>query len=86
MWQARSRTFSGSHLGYHRREAWVPIEFEPSTRTISKAPYRMAPIEMRELKKQLEELTEKGVIRPSVASECVSPLRQEDGRTLKAMH
>ncbi|XP_063949873.1 uncharacterized protein LOC135152720, partial [Daucus carota subsp. sativus] len=34
---------------------------------ISKAPYRMAPVEMKELAKQLQELLEKGVIRPSVS-------------------
>ena len=43
------------------------IELEPGTRPISKAPYRMAPVEMLELKKQLEELAEKGFIRPSVS-------------------
>ena len=41
------------------------IELEPSTRPISKAPYRMAPVEMLELKKQLEEFAEKGFIHPS---------------------
>lgn len=34
---------------------------------MSKAPYRMAPIEMKELAKQLQELLDKGVIRPSVS-------------------
>nr|AAD37020.1 putative retroelement pol polyprotein [Arabidopsis thaliana] len=41
------------------------IELEPGTTPISKAPYRMAPAEMAELKKQLEELLAKGFIRPS---------------------
>ncbi|KAG7594042.1 Zinc finger CCHC-type [Arabidopsis thaliana x Arabidopsis arenosa] len=41
------------------------IELEPGTTPISKAPYRMAPAEMAELKKQLEELLDKGFIRPS---------------------
>ncbi|XP_010484717.1 PREDICTED: uncharacterized protein LOC104762991 [Camelina sativa] len=41
------------------------IELEPRTTPISKAPYRMAPAKMAELKKQLEELFEKGFIRPS---------------------
>ncbi|KAE9623954.1 hypothetical protein GP644_23620, partial [Parasedimentitalea maritima] len=40
------------------------IDLEPGTRPISKAPYRMAPVEMLELKRQLEELAEKGFIRP----------------------
>ena len=43
------------------------IELEPGTRPISKAPYRIAPVEMLELKRQLEELAEKGFIRPSVS-------------------
>ena len=43
------------------------IELELGTRPISKAPYRMTPVEMLELKKQLEELAEKGFIRPSVS-------------------
>nr|GFD39664.1 transposon Ty3-I Gag-Pol polyprotein [Tanacetum cinerariifolium] len=34
---------------------------------ISKAPYRMAPIELKELKDQLQELLERGFIRPSVS-------------------
>ena len=35
---------------------------------ISKAPYRMAPMELKELKIQLQELLDKGFIRPSVLS------------------
>ena len=34
---------------------------------ISKAPYRMAPLELKELKIQLQELLDKGFIRPSVS-------------------
>nr|GFD02972.1 RNA-directed DNA polymerase [Tanacetum cinerariifolium] len=34
---------------------------------ISKAPYRMAPIELKGLKDQLQELLERGFIRPSVS-------------------
>lgn len=41
------------------------IELEPGTAPVSRAPYRLAPAEMAELKKQLEELVEKGFIRPS---------------------
>nr|GFB86367.1 putative reverse transcriptase domain-containing protein [Tanacetum cinerariifolium] len=33
---------------------------------ISKAPYRMEPIELKELKEQLQEMLENGFIRPSV--------------------
>ncbi|XP_048630698.1 uncharacterized protein LOC106448247 [Brassica napus] len=37
------------------------------TAPLSKSPYRMAPAEMAELKKQLEELLDKGFIRPSIS-------------------
>jgi RNase H-like domain found in reverse transcriptase/Reverse transcriptase (RNA-dependent DNA polymerase)/Retroviral aspartyl protease/Integrase zinc binding domain/Retrotransposon gag protein len=47
------------------REVEFTIELEPGTGPISRAPYRMAPSELVELKKQLEELLEKGFIRPS---------------------
>ncbi|CAA7046066.1 unnamed protein product, partial [Microthlaspi erraticum] len=41
------------------------IELEPGTASVSRAPYRLAPSEMAELKKQLEDLTDKGFVRPS---------------------
>nr|GFC94266.1 putative reverse transcriptase domain, aspartic peptidase domain protein [Tanacetum cinerariifolium] len=43
------------------------IELIPGTEPISKAPYRMAPIELKELKDQLQELLERGFIHPSVS-------------------
>ncbi|KAF8072332.1 hypothetical protein N665_1126s0002 [Sinapis alba] len=43
------------------------ISLELGTAPLSKSPYRMAPAEMTELKKQLEELLDKGFIRPSVS-------------------
>ncbi|KAL8105920.1 hypothetical protein AgCh_029652 [Apium graveolens] len=49
------------------REIEFAIDLAPRTEPISKAPYRMAPVEMKELAKQLQELLEKGVIRPSVS-------------------
>ncbi|XP_019157589.1 PREDICTED: uncharacterized protein LOC109154205 [Ipomoea nil] len=39
----------------------------PGTAPISKAPYRLAPPEMQELKAQLQELLDKGYIRPSTS-------------------
>ncbi|XP_013639197.1 PREDICTED: uncharacterized protein LOC106344344 [Brassica oleracea var. oleracea] len=41
------------------------INLEPGAKPIAKAPYRMAPAELAELKNQLEDLMEKGFIRPS---------------------
>jgi hypothetical protein len=43
------------------------IELQPGTAPISKRPYRMPPVELEELKKQLQELLDKGFIRPSTS-------------------
>ncbi|KAL4017118.1 hypothetical protein IC575_024792 [Cucumis melo] len=49
------------------REIDFAIELEPDTAPISRAPYRMASAELKELKVQLQELLDKGFIRPSVS-------------------
>ncbi|TYK06288.1 gag protease polyprotein [Cucumis melo var. makuwa] len=49
------------------REVEFAIELEPGTVPISRAPYRMALAELKELKVQLQELLNKGFIRPSVS-------------------
>nr|GFB75215.1 putative reverse transcriptase domain-containing protein [Tanacetum cinerariifolium] len=49
------------------REVEFNIERIPGAEPISKTPYRMAPIELKELKDQLQELLERGFIRPSVS-------------------
>ena len=49
------------------REIEFAIELVPGTTPISKAPYRMAPAELAELKKQLQQLLDKGLIQPSVS-------------------
>nr|GEV50974.1 putative reverse transcriptase domain-containing protein [Tanacetum cinerariifolium] len=49
------------------REVEFNIELIPGIEPISKAPYRMAPVELKELKDQLQELLERGFIRPSVS-------------------
>ncbi|WMV58455.1 hypothetical protein MTR67_051840, partial [Solanum verrucosum] len=43
------------------------IDLEPSTRPISIPPYCMAPTEFREIKAQIQELLDKGFIRPSAS-------------------
>ena len=43
------------------------IDLFPGTAPISKASYRMAPIELKELKELLEELLDKGFISPSAS-------------------
>ena len=40
------------------------IELAPGTEPISRAPYRMAPVELKELKVQIEEMVNKGFVRP----------------------
>nr|GFD35894.1 putative reverse transcriptase domain-containing protein [Tanacetum cinerariifolium] len=49
------------------REVEFNIELISGSEPISKAPYCMAPIELKELKDQLQELLERGFIRPSVS-------------------
>jgi hypothetical protein len=49
------------------RDIEFAIELQPRTAPISKRPYRMPPAELVELKKQLQELLDKGFIRPSTS-------------------
>jgi hypothetical protein len=49
------------------REIEFTIDLLPGKRPISKAPYRMAPLELRKLKEQMQELLDRGFIRPSVS-------------------
>ena len=49
------------------REVDLSIEIVRGTTPMSKAPYRMPPTELKELKSQLQELMDKGFIRPSVS-------------------
>jgi hypothetical protein len=43
------------------------IELQPDTAPIAKAPYKMSPVEMKELKIQLQGLLDKGYIHPSTS-------------------
>ena len=43
------------------------IELHPGTSPISMTPHRMAPVELQELRVQLQELLNKGFIRPSTS-------------------
>jgi hypothetical protein len=49
------------------RDIEFAVELQPGTTPISKRPYRMPPAELAELKKQLQELLDKGFIRPSTS-------------------
>ncbi|MCI58250.1 RNA-directed DNA polymerase (Reverse transcriptase), partial [Trifolium medium] len=50
-----------------KREVEFTIDLVRGTGPISMAPYRMSALELKELKKQLEELLEKKFIWPSVS-------------------
>ena len=50
-----------------QREIEFAIDVVPSATPASITQYRMAPLELKELKLQLQELLEKGFIRPSVS-------------------
>ncbi|XP_073121686.1 uncharacterized protein [Henckelia pumila] len=49
------------------REVDFGIELVSGTTPISRTPYRMAPLEMRELQRQLQDPLDKGYIRPIVS-------------------
>ena len=62
------------------RDVEFSIELEPSTAPISWRPYCMTPKELVEMKKQLEELLEKGFIRPSSSPwGCLAIFVKKDG-------
>ena len=48
-------------------EVDLSIEITPGTTSIPRAPYKMAPYELKELRLQLQELLDKGFIRPNVS-------------------
>ena len=55
-----------SGLPPHRDVDFV-IKLRPGTSLISMTPHRMAPTELQELKIQLQELLDRGFIRPSIS-------------------
>nr|GEW20490.1 hypothetical protein [Tanacetum cinerariifolium] len=50
------------------RQVEFEIELVPGAAPVARAPYRLAPSEMKELAKKLQELSDKGFIRPSSSS------------------
>ena len=50
-----------------KRQMDFTIDLLPGAIPISEVPYRMAPAELRELKEQLQDLLDKGFIRPNVS-------------------
>ena len=67
-----------------RRVVDFGIELHPSTSTISMTSHRMAPVELQELRVQLQELLDKGFIRPST-SQWGAPVlfTKKKGKTLR---
>ena len=60
------------------------IELHPGTLTISMTPHRMALVELQELRVQLQELLDKGLIRPSTSPWGASVLvAKKRGKTLR---
>jgi hypothetical protein len=51
----------------HKRVIEFKIELQPGTTPIAKAPYKMSPVELKELKIQQQGLLDKGYIRPSTS-------------------
>lgn len=60
--------FLRKSLIYLQFESEFTIDLLSRSGLVLLAPYRMAPLELNELKKQLEKSLEKGFIRPSVLS------------------
>jgi hypothetical protein len=66
------------YLGCHlKRAIEFKIELQPSTAPIAKAPYKMSPVEMKELKIQLQGLLDKGYIHQTTSPYGCSALFME---------
>ena len=65
------------------REIEFCIDVISDTTPICMPPYRMAPAELKELKEQLQELLDKGFIRPSTST---SPVCEEKGWCTSTVH
>ncbi|GKB37079.1 putative reverse transcriptase domain-containing protein, partial [Tanacetum coccineum] len=60
------KVFSEDLLGIPpARQVEFQIDLVPSVAPVARVPYRLAPSKMKELAEQLQELSEKGFIRPS---------------------
>jgi hypothetical protein len=60
------------------------IELQPGTTPVAKPPYKMLPVEMKELKIQLQGLLDKGYIRPSTSPwGCLALFVEKKGKELR---
>nr|GFD16715.1 putative reverse transcriptase domain-containing protein [Tanacetum cinerariifolium] len=66
------------------RQVVFQIDLIPGAAPVARAPYRLAPPEMKELSEQLKELYDKGFIRPSSSPwelrSCLSRKRTDHSR------
>ncbi|GJW07000.1 putative reverse transcriptase domain-containing protein [Tanacetum coccineum] len=60
-----SNRLAGPPLFPPTRQVEFQIDLVPGAAPVARAPYRLAPSEMKELSEQLQELSDKGFIRPS---------------------
>jgi hypothetical protein len=69
------------HGMFSERELEFTIDLKPGTQPIERVPYRMSTLKLQELKMQLKELLDLGLIRPSVSSwgAPVIFIRKKDG-------
>ena len=66
------------------RDVDFGIELHPGTLPISMTPHRVAPVELQEIRVQLQELLDKGFIRPSTSPWGASVLvAKKRGKTLR---
>nr|GEW01776.1 retrotransposable element Tf2 [Tanacetum cinerariifolium] len=67
--KAQAKVYAVGKAGANPDNNVVTVEFRidliPGAAPVARAPFRLAPSEMKELAEQLQELTEKGFIRPS---------------------
>ena len=67
-----------------QRDVDFGIELHPGTSTISMTPHRMAPVELQELRVQLQGLLDKGFMKPSTSPWGASVLvAKKRGKTLR---
>ena len=71
-----------------KRDIDVSINLMPGVAPVSKAPYRMSTLELKELQLQLEQLLKKRYIHRSecVTLGCPGPVHEEEGRHVEAVH
>nr|GEX99900.1 hypothetical protein [Tanacetum cinerariifolium] len=77
------KVFPEDFLGLQpTRQVEFQIDLIPGDVPVARAPYRLAPSEMKELSEQLQELSNKGFIRPS-SSPSEAPIKEEHEEHLK---